>query len=59
MNFNKWIKGCIKKKRYEKVTNAEQAVVKAKKKWNADMRWYYCLDCQGYHLAKIRGTQND
>lgn len=44
---------CAAKTRYESKAQAEDAVRRAKAKWQREMRYYDCGLCGGYHVELV------
>lgn len=51
-DIDKWVRGCLGKKRYGTVKFAEKIASRAKGERGTELRVYSCLACQGFHLTK-------
>lgn len=51
-NIDKWVRGCLGKKRYRTVKFAEKIVNKVRDERGQVLRVYSCSACQGFHLTK-------
>jgi hypothetical protein len=49
---DKWVRGCLGKKRYSNYDFVEKLIKKLKKERGAELRAYSCRECCGFHLTK-------
>jgi hypothetical protein len=51
MVFEHLVKSCLSKKAYRFQNQAMSAVKYYNKKYNKKFRYYYCKECENYHLT--------
>ena len=49
---DRWRRLCASRFRYDSSAAAQDAVVRASRKWGIEMVWSTCALCAGYHLAR-------